>query len=288
MARKLSELFNRISVGNMMTGHCSGRRDKFDFENDAVGSVAANMFLLTHKCGNNYVGSVFKGLNEKLIKYQTDELRGQMPGPYIADLKSINSGFANIRCRNFTPLSIEKSLRHISLSKSHFFLFIRHPASMFRSAAAYHMRGEERWARKSKYGYLGGKSLSEALNQAPDLESRLIISMTHFGNVWQLIDNWIKCYRYLKQIDASLTVVKTETLFSDGDDNYFDFLAEKMSHHGFQMTSEQLKGSSPIFLEKLPSHSTGEFKRDPLEGYTGRALEMYNEYFLDCQNLFYP
>jgi hypothetical protein len=257
------------------------------FNDHKGGDAPANVFLLTHKCGNNYVASVFRQSNRKLTQLQTDELKGQMPGPYIGENKSIGDEFANIRCRNFTPLSIEKLLRSVDLQKTQFFLFVRHPASLFRSAVSYHMRGNEIWARTSKYSYLNYRTLSQALNEAEGLETRLIISMTHFGNLWRLTDNWLNCYQYLTNLGANLTVVKTEELFVDGDEDYFESLAEKMTHNGFAMSSEQLKVASPKYMENLPSHSTGEFKKDPLYGYTGKALEMYNRNFLECQKFFY-
>jgi hypothetical protein len=74
-----------------------------------------------------------------------------MPGPFIGENANVGGEFENIRCRNFTSLSIEKLLRYIDLEKTQFFLFVRHPASLFRSAVSYHMRGNEQWARKNNY-----------------------------------------------------------------------------------------------------------------------------------------
>jgi hypothetical protein len=132
------------------------------------------------------------------------------------------------------------------------------------------------------------KTLNHALNEAEDLEARLIISMTHFGNLWRLTDNWLNCYHYLTILGANFTVIKTEDLFVGGDDDYFQLLSKKMTHNGFSISSEQLKAASPKYMDNLPSHSTGEFRKDPLSGYTGEALEMYNQHFLECQNFFYP
>ena len=251
-------------------------------------SIPANVFLLTHKCGNNYIIDAYRKADKSLIQFQADELRGQMRGPYVGDMKKIpNCNFANIRCRNFAPLSVEKLIPNINVKRSEFFLFVRHPASLFRSAATYHLRGDELWANTIRYKYLNGKTLHEALRDAKDLEQRLLISMNHFGKLWQLTNNWLNCYHYLSELGANLTVVKTEDLFVSGDDTFFDHLAEKMSHHGFTITPAQLKECSPKYLKELPSHSTGEFKKDPLSGYSGKALEMYNKHFFECEKFFY-
>ncbi len=111
---------------------------------------SANVFLLTHKCGNNYIGSVFEN-DDTVVKYQADDMRGWMPGPYISSISdSLNADkrFLNLRCRNFNPKSIEKLLQHIDIASSRFYIFTRHPASFFRSAASYHLRGVERWSKK--------------------------------------------------------------------------------------------------------------------------------------------
>ena len=246
----------------------------------------ANLFLLTHKCGNNYVRSVFRD-ELTFIQYQTDELRGQMPGPYIGDAEVPAMEFANIRCRNFSPLSLEKSLRLIDLTRSRFFLFVRHPASFFRSATSYHLRGSEKWATQTRYGYLGNKTLTQALQDAPDQETRLIITMRHFGLLWPFPQQWVAAYRLLMGLGADVTIVKTEELFSEGDESFFERFAQKLSHSNFAISPHELMAASPRFMEKLPEHSTGEFKRPPLDGYTGQALEMYNECFLSQQEFFY-
>ena len=57
----------------------------FSIENRNAGATPSNVFLLTHKCGINYVQDVFRRSNKKLIHFQTDELKEQMPGPYISE-----------------------------------------------------------------------------------------------------------------------------------------------------------------------------------------------------------
>jgi hypothetical protein len=272
--------FNRLARGIKSLAALGANRPEV-----SVGPPA-NLFLLTHKCGNNYVRSVFAS-EPTFIQYQTDELRGQMPGPYIGDAEVPPMEFANIRCRNFSPLSLEKSLRLIDLHRSRFFLFVRHPASFFRSAASYHLRGSEKWAMESLYNNLGNKTLTQALQEAPDLETRLTIAMRHFGLLWSLPSQWVAAYQFLKSIGADVTVVKTEELFDRRDEPYFETLADKLSHDGFSISADELMAASPRFMKELPAHSTGEFKRPLFDGYTGRALEMYNDVFLSQQEFFY-
>jgi hypothetical protein len=279
----------RLMVLSQFTRWAGAIRSLASPEGNKLGSSAgppANLFLLTHKCGNNYVRSVFRD-EPTFIQYQTDELRGQMPGPYIGEADVPPMEFANIRCRNFSALSLEKSLRLIDLKRSRFFLFVRHPASFFRSAASYHLRGSEKWATRTHYAYLGNKTLTQALQEAPDQETRLILTMRHFGLLWSFPSQWVAAYHFLLGLDADVTIVKTEELFSEGDETYFESLAEKFSHDGFAISPRELMAASPRFMEKLPEHSTGEFKRPPLDGYTGRALKMYNDFFLSQQEFFY-
>jgi len=124
------------------------------------------VFLLTHKCGNNYIEAIFRG-DCTFRQYQQDDIRGEMPGPFVGDILDLQGDFLNIRCRNFNPMSVSRLLRHIDYRSSNFYLFTRHPASLFRSAASNHLRvrGEE-WARTNRYAYLQGMSVHEALTWA--------------------------------------------------------------------------------------------------------------------------
>ena len=121
--------------------------------------VSSNIFLLTHKCGNNYIQEVFRKNNSSIIGFLSDELLGQFPGRSITEVKNFIGSFVNIRCRNFTPQSIDKLNKLIDLQKTNFFLIVRHPGSFFRSAVSYHMRGKEHWARTNIYSILEDKTL---------------------------------------------------------------------------------------------------------------------------------
>lgn len=249
---------------------------------------SANVFLLTHKCGNTYYQSLFKNDDTHLI-CGCDDFQGEFPGPYVGRFSSsgIDKSFVNIRCRNFSTASTEKLLRHINVSTSRFFIFVRHPASFFRSAASYHLRGKEKWTHKSKYSCLGGKTLNEAIVAAENEEERLIVCMKLFGITWNLLDRWRQNYRLLVSMGANFRVIKTEDLFQDGTESFFSSLAEFMSHGGYRMTENRLKKSSPLYMEKLPSHSTGEFRKDPFTGFSQNALAMYYNNFYSLQNFFY-
>ena len=273
-------------LGKSLVSGVLRRARKYSITSGVEPPPPANLFLLTHKCGNNYIRAVLRD-EPTFIQYQTDELRGQMPGPYIGDAEVPPLEFANIRCRNFSPLSLEKTLQLIDLSKSRFFLFVRHPASFFRSAASYHVRGTEKWATRTQYDYLGGKTLTQALNDAENLEARLKISMRHFGLLWSMPANWVACYRFLTGLNADVTVIKTEELFSTGDEAYFESLARHLSHDGFEISASQLMAASPRFMKSLPEHSTGEFKKEPLDGYEGDALKIYKDAFTSFEEFFY-
>lgn len=246
----------------------------------------ANVFLLTHKCGNNYVESVFAG-DSTFLQFQSDDIRGEMPGPFIGMAPLMQGDFVNIRCRNFDPISIARLLHRIDAKKSRFFLFTRHPGSFFRSAAAYHLRGGEEWARTNRYSYLNNCTLHDALVSAAHNDERLIICMKHFGLTWRLLDRWIQNYRFLLSIDAELFVVKTEEVFFDASREYFDDLASRLTHGSYAISPERLMSCSPVFMEHLPSHSTGEFRKSFFDGYGKRSIRFYNENFLGVQNYFY-
>jgi len=245
----------------------------------------ANIFLLTHKCGNHYFQRYFG--DKSLPHFQSDDIKGEMPGPYIGESIIPDREFLNIRCRNFDSISISRLLKSIDLEKSRFFLMTRHPNSFFRSATSYHLRGGEKWARTNRYSYLKNKTLHEALCTTEDPDQRLLISMKHFGLAWRLLDRWIQNHRFLSSLGAKLFIIKTEDLFSTTSRDYFYMLSEKMSHNSYSANPERLMSCSPAFMEKLPKHSTGEFKKSHFSGYGDKAREFYNDNFLNIQQYFY-
>lgn len=126
-----------------------------------------------------------------------------------------------------------------------------------------------------------------ALSRASDLESRLIVAMKHFGLAWNLPDRCVQCYRYLTERRVAVEVIRTEELFSRNDRAYFDALAAAVSHDGYTVPPARLMAASPGSMKDLPAHSTGEFRKAPLDGYTGAALEMYERWFLPVEEFFY-
>ena len=70
--------------------------------------------------------------------------------------------------------TIEISERFDS-SATRFFVFVRHPASFFRSAKSYHFKGQEEWAMKNTSKILNYNSLTEALRDCKDSDDKLIL-----------------------------------------------------------------------------------------------------------------
>ena len=81
--------------------------------------------------------------------------------------------------------------------------------------------------------------------------------MRHFGLLWSMPANWVACYRFLTGLNADVTVIKTEELFSTGDDAYFESLALHLSHDGFEISASLLMAASAGFMKSLPELSTG-------------------------------
>ena len=274
----------------------------------------ANFFLLTHKVGNNYFRSTFANCPATAV--QADSLKNEMPGPYASEIfgcnafsraffslrfrlalrnvraalrtkKNLRNETANFRCRNFDPIAIENLNKSIGPCDSRYFLFTRHPASFFKSATNYHLRGCEKWAITNKYSYLGGLTLTQALRREPDYDQRLIISMKHFELRWGLLSRMVRNYKYLTSINAKLTVVKTEDLFASKSRVFWENLANELSVGDFECTTDFLQLNSPAFLEKLPGHATGAFQESPFEGYGSIAKDFYDNHFVETQNFFY-
>jgi len=210
-----------------------------------------------------------------------------MPGPHIGEIASLRPEVINVKCRNFNPLSITKLLRLIDAKKSSFYLFTRHPASFFRSAATYHLRGGEEWARTNVYPHLGGSTLHEALIAAEGNSERLLVSMKHFGLAWTLIDKWVQNHRLLQSLKLEIEVVRIEDLFTCRDASYYELLADSMRKTSFRISATELMRSSPAFMPELPLHSTGEFQKDVFHGYGKNSLQFYEDNFASQQSELY-
>ena len=247
----------------------------------------SNLILITHKCGNMYFNKVLKK-EQSFIQFQSEDLRnGEMPGPSINKLKQISRPFYNIRCRNFDTITTMKILDLVDSKKTQIFLCVRHPASFFRSAAKYHESKPEKWSKTQRYSHLHNQTIHEALGREEDEDNKLIISMKHFGLAWRLPFRWISNYEFLNSTGKEVTILKTEDLFINGSDSYFDNIATRMSHDGYSLNSSRLVKASPISLKALPKHSTGEFQKDFFDGFGQKAMDFYNAHFQQIEKYFY-
>ena len=248
---------------------------------------SANIFLLTHKCGNQFIRSVFKK-DPTFYEFQSADFKGEMPGPYINSIKGFSENFVNIRCRNFDTISLLKLMNHIDTEKSRFFILTRHPASLFRSALKYHLLGKEKWAVKNKYFYLDNNSLHKTLIKTKNYDDKLILCMIHFGLHWRLINRWLENYNLLNSLKLNVNLIKTEDLFSNNSPKFFEDIALKINHDYYSFSSDRLMHSSPAFMKKLPKHSTGEFRNSFFDGYGDLAKNFYKDYFFCLEKVFYP
>ena len=234
-----------------------------------------------------YFNKVLKK-EQSFIQFQSEDLRnGGMPGPSINKLKQISRPFYNIRCRNFDTITTMKILDLVDSKKTQIFLCVRHPASFFRSAAKYHESKPEKWSKTQRYSHLHNQTIHEALGREEDEDNKLIISMKHFGLAWRLPFRWISNYEFLKSTGKEVTILKTEDLFINGSDSYFDNIATRMSHDGYSINSSRLVKASPISLKALPKHSTGEFQKDFFDGFGQKAMDFYNAHFQQIEKYFY-
>ena len=250
---------------------------------------AANVFFVSHKCGNHFFLSAFKK-DPTFSNLQSTDLSSsyELPGDTAHSLAKAKGDFLNLRCRNFDPISIVKLLKHLDPEKTRFFLVVRHPASFFRSASSYHVKSPEQWSKKRVYKHLGDRTLNSALLETEDADERLIMTMKHFGFAWYLPQRWLMNAEFLKASGLNFRILKTEDLFSDGTAPYFEDIASTMTHDGYQMSAANLMDASPIFMKELPAHSTGEFRKSYFDGYGERALNFYNQHFKNIEQYFYP
>jgi hypothetical protein len=74
MKSKMSDIIRSSLLGRLTKSIIYPKSNgDLNFENHKTGPIPANVFLLTHKCGNNYVQDVFQRSNKKLIQFQSDE-----------------------------------------------------------------------------------------------------------------------------------------------------------------------------------------------------------------------
>ena len=234
-------------------------------------SMPANAFLLTHKCGNNFIIDLLNKGKNKTPNYI--ELWQKNP----VFLNYNNELFYNIRCANFAKSETEKLFEILGKENINYFVFTRHPASFFRSATSYHLRGNEVWCRESKQPHFEDKTLYETLHDCKNFGEQLVISMKHFGIAKQFIKSWTNNLKYLRDKTANVYQIKCENIWQD--ENELRELHDKISHNGFFINFNRLLEVSPINREKLKKHSTGEFKKDFFADYDDFAKDFYNDSF---------
>lgn len=251
-----------------------------------MGLRLINCFLVFHKCGNNYVKNVHRiDLGTKFI----DSVKPE-------DAETIrnfdkNNRVVNVRCRNFDSSAIEKS-GLIDIESTRFLLFTRNPASFIWSATNYHKRGGEKWATTIPQQHLGGKTLTQALQEEKTVDAQHIVTMKHFS---RLYDKKVSLLSYLDR--SNFLRIRCEELFNNTDDAYFKDIAqflrctrEGSSLFRFLRRSDDpafiyaLKKASPAFKKRLPKHSTGSFRiGNPYLKLGTEAKEYYDQNWLDYE-----
>ena len=230
--------------------------------------MALNLFLLFHKCGNNYVQDVHRRTEVPFVPSILPSDAGEIPQ------HDEKEQVTNIRCRNFDFDTLAQNSL-LDRPGYRYVVFTRHPASFILSAVKYHRRGNEEWAANEPQPHLGGRSLTRALNQAWTASRRQIHVMTHF--------------KYLYERQASLMSllgsenvirVKCEDIFAERDPAYYSELTRFLRLQADETFVEALKSASPAFKKKLPRHSTGEFAHsDPLRRLGRRARAHYEKHW---------
>ena len=180
-----------------------------------------------------------------------------------------NADFFNIRCRNFDKDSTEKILKLFGNEYTKYFVFTRHPASFFKSATKYHLRGNEKWCKNRKLEHFAGKTLYQSLHDSKNFGEQLVVSMKHFGIEQRFLNNWVENLAFLEDQGA----------------NYQQFHAALL-YDGFYIDFEQVLGASPLreggFTIK---HATGEFREDVFKDYDDFAKDFYNLHFKGLETI---
>lgn len=228
-----------------------------------------NLFILFHKCGNNYVKAVHR--HDPATRFtlsvkapEADKIAScDLPGEPV-----------NVRCRNF---GLKVLQRHGLLEGGdmRFLVFTRHPASFILSAVNYHLRGAEKWAMTRPEPHLGGVPLTTALNATEEEAERQIIAMKQFRGLYERQASFAECFG-----DDRFMQIRCEELFSTDDPAYFRAIAFFLRLGDRPAFIHALQQASPTSMKKLPRHSTGAFKqRDPYGALEPRAQSWYDEHF---------
>ena len=236
--------------------------------------MAANIFLLTHKCGNNFIEDIFNRGDKRKSNY-IEISQGEKNFNSFLN----NTDFFNVRCRNFEKDSTEKILKLLDTKHTKYFVFTRHPASFFRSAARYHIRGKEKWCKDIKLKHLAGKTLYQCLHDCKSFGEQLVVTMKHFGLENRYPNNWVENLAFLKDQGANYRQIKCEDIWQDLD--ALKKFHAALIHDGFSIDFEQVLDASPLRERGFnkTQHATGEFKKDIFEDYDNFARDFYNMHF---------
>lgn len=240
---------------------------------------SGNIFLLTHKCGNHFVREIFSRVagTARLVSLQpTDDL---------ASILRHRAPFLNIRCRNFPVESVDRLSAMFDPGQTRYFLFLRHPASFFRSAVTYHLRGDEPWCRTLALDHFQGRSLYEELHARKDLDERLIAVMTHFGVAQRTILRWVESLEYLRSSRLCHEVIHVESLWGEAARESLSEFARSLCHDGFEIDEAYVMQASPSGKQELSRHSTGECKQTAYAGYGPKAMEFYEAAFKPFESI---
>lgn len=200
------------------------------------------------------------------------------------DFTPNNVDFFNIRCRNFTRDSTEKILNMLGNKSTRYFIFTRHPASFFRSATIYHLRGNEKWCKNKKLKHFAGKTLYQSLHDCKNFGEQLVVSMKHFGLKRRFPNRWVENLGFLRDRGADYQQVKCEDIWQDL--NALKKFHAALVHDGFLIDYEQVLGSSPLREAGFSKeHATGEFKKGMFEDYDDFAKNFYSMNFKSLETI---
>ena len=253
----------------------------------------ANIFLLTHKCGNNFIQDIFKRpksinplkrilLKKSSLNHYASSYFELTPKQTLED-SAFKKKFINLRCRNFRVEDTKLLIKKLDPKFARFFIFTRHPATFFRSATKYHLRGNENWARERKLEYFDNQTLYETLHKCSNFGEQLIVGMTHFGIKSGLVKNWVENINHLKKRKLNYYQIHCDELWQSKQ--YIKDFHKLISHGGFNIKYEEIFSKSPIGRKKLKIHSTGEFLKNPYDDYDQNALDFYKMNFNEVESI---
>lgn len=234
-----------------------------------------NLFLLFHKCGNNYVNNVHNYTPhvtyfDNFERYNASEI---IRCDHVHDV-------INVRCRNFNYSTL-KNNNLLNCNSTRFLVFTRNPASFIISATNYHLRGSEAWAVTQPQPHFNGKSFNGALKEAMSDDDRYIITMRQFA--W-LFESMISFMSILD--DSRFMRIRNEDLFLNKEDEFFIRLSEFLRLSSDVLFINALKRASPSFKNKLPGHSTGAFKIEhPYLLFGDKAKNFYDENYAHYEKI---